>query len=453
MIFILQNKYKIKYYIYKYLSIIPKERKSLALSRIIKLENDIKLHLINTEKYKTNVIAVFLTHELSRDDVTKEALIPAVLRMGTQNNTTQQELNKEFERLYGANFNCGIEKRGDNHIVKFYTEVINDEYAIEKEELLIRSINLLFDIILNPITENDGFKEEYVNGEKENLKRIIEAKIDNKSLYAYLRCLEEMFKGKEYSLYEYGYVEDLENIDSKNLYEFYKRFLSECKFDIFISGNLKDEEKIKKTINEILAKYFKNNERKKAYYSADSKEKYIAKQEKCIEEKMDVTQGKLAMSLSINNDGKNIAASSVYNSILGGGANSKLFQNVREKASLAYTAGSGYIKTKNVIVVRCGIEIKNYKKAVEIIKKQLDDMKNGKFTPKDIINAKELLVGGLSAIKDEQTSEISYELSRELGNDKSTIDEYIEQIKNVKKQDIIDIAKEISINTIYFLKG
>ena len=37
---------------------------------------------------------------------------------------------------------------------------------------------------------------------------------------------------------------------------------------------------------------------------------------------------------------------SLYNAILGGGANSKLFQNVREKESLAYTAGSSYVRTK-----------------------------------------------------------------------------------------------------------
>lgn len=429
-----------------------REKGELTLSKNIDLENGIKLHLINTDKYKTNVVAVFLTHELSRENITKEALIPAVLRMGTQNIKTQQELNKELERLYGANFNCGIEKRGDNHIVKFYTEVINDEYTLNNEELLNKSITLLFDIILNPLTENDEFKVEYVNGEKENLKRVIEGKIDNKSLYSYLRCLEEMFKGEKYSLYEYGYVEDLKGINSNNLYGYYLKFLSECKIDIFVSGKLKQEEKIEILIKDIIKEHFSKTTRNKIAYVTDSKEKLISEQEKYVEEKMDVTQGKLVMSLSINTDGKNVAATSLYNSILGGGANSKLFQNVREKASLAYSAGSGYIKTKNVIAIRCGIEIKNYKKAVEIIKKQLDDMKNGKFNEKDINNAKELMIGGLSAIKDEQTSEISYELSRELGNDKSSIDEYIKQIKEVKKQDIIDIAKEISINTVYFLK-
>jgi len=48
----------------------------------------------------------------------------------------------------------------------------------------------------------------------------------------------------------------------------------------------------------------------------------------------------------------------VYNSILGGGLHSKLFQNVREKAGLAYYAFSRLEKFKGLMVVSCGIEIK-----------------------------------------------------------------------------------------------
>lgn len=82
------------------------------------------------------------------------------------------------------------------------------------------------------------------------------------------------------------------------------------------------------------------------------------------------------MGLNINEiaeDSRFIA--SVYNAILGGGANSKLFQNVREKASLAYTAGSNYNRTKNCIFIRAGIEIQNYQRALDTIKQQLEDMK------------------------------------------------------------------------------
>ena len=45
-----------------------------------------------------------------------------------------------------------------------------------------------------------------------------------------------MYEGKPYGVYKYGYVEDLKDIDGYNLYEQYKKILSTCKIDIFVSG-------------------------------------------------------------------------------------------------------------------------------------------------------------------------------------------------------------------------
>ena len=109
-----------------------------------------------------------------------------------------------------------------NHeIIKFYLEAISEEFLPEKEELTQKCLNILFDIIFNPFIENEGFNEEYVQGEKQNLKQIIESKIDNKARYSLDRCIEEMFKDNAYGLYKYGYVEDLDNITPQNLYEYY----------------------------------------------------------------------------------------------------------------------------------------------------------------------------------------------------------------------------------------
>lgn len=72
----------------------------------------------------------------------------------------------------------------------------------------------------------------------------------------------------------------------------------------------------------------------------------------------------------------------------GGSATSKMFQIVREKHSLAYTAASSYLRHKNSIFIRCGIEIENYKKALDLIREQIEDMRKGNFTEEDIENRK-----------------------------------------------------------------
>ena len=413
----------------------------------------IKIHKIETNQFKTNLYAVFLATPLSRENVTKDALIAAVLRRGTMSIPSQDKISKELEEMYGASFDCGIEKTGDNHIIKFYLEALNEEFLPEKEELTQKCINILLDIVTNPLVENNGFKKEYVDSEKENLKQIINGKIDNKSRYALDRCIEEIFKGEPYGLYKYGYIEDLENITPESLYEYYKKLIQNCKIDIYYSGLFNDNK-----TEEIINKKLQENkiESRKAEYIVNNEttEKKNIEQPKIIEDSMDITQGKLVLGLQINDNNKDSRfAASVYNAVLGGGANSKLFQNVREKNSLAYTASSSYIRTKNIILVHCGIDIDKYKKALETIKEQLEDMKKGNFTDEDVEDSKKLIVSSIKSISAEQDTEITYDYGQELSSEHMAIKEYEEKIQNTTREQIIEIANKININTIYFLKN
>ena len=321
------------------------------------VKNGVKLHTINTNNFKTNLYAVFIATPLKRENVTLDALLTAVLRRGTQNMRSQDIISQKLEEMYGASFDCGIENTGDHHIIKFYLEAISEEFLPEKEELTQKCLDILFDILFNPFIENGGFNEEYVRGEKQNLKQIIESKIDNKARYSLDRCIEEMFKDNAYGLYKYGYVEDLDNITPQNLYEYYKKLISSCKIDIFCSGTIEQEKLINlvqennqiKKINPRTPEYIVNNEKTEEIKIGETK---------IVEDHMQVSQGKLVIGLSVNSDEENSRyTASVYNAILGGGANSKLFQNVREKESLAYTAASNYVRQKNSIFIRCGIEM------------------------------------------------------------------------------------------------
>ena len=168
---------------------------------------------------------------------------------------------------------------------------------------------------------------------------------------------------------------------------------------------------------------------------------------------MQVGQGNLVIGLKVNANQDNAKyITSVYNAILGGGANSKLFQNVREKESLAYTAASNYRRQKNVIFIRCGIEIENYKKALDTIKVQLEDIKSGNFTEEDLNNSKKLITESIRGINSEQDTEITYYYGQELSGKLVSLEEYVKKIEEVTKKDVEGIANEIKIDTIYFLR-
>ncbi len=414
------------------------------------VKQGIKLHTIKTDKFKTNLIAVFLTTSLTRENVTKNSLIPAILRRGSKKLKTQEELSKTLEEMYGASFDCGIDKTGDNQVIRFYIETVNDNYLPKKEEILQKSIETLLEIVFNPYEENGGFKKEYVSQEKTNMKKRIDGRKDNKARYSLDRCIEEMYKDKPYGLYKFGYVEDLEKIDEKNLYEYYKTLIQSCKIDIFVSG-LVDDNVLNSVENNEIIKLL--NERKAEFNELRLEAKPKKEKETVVIENMDVTQGKLLVGLDVDIDNIDLKyVAMIYNSILGGSANSKMFQNVREKAHLAYVANSMYFKYKGNIIVNCGIEIANYEKALDLIKKQIKDMEAGSFTDEEVENAKKGLIAAIKTIDDEQDSGITYYFGQELTNINVSIEEYMKKIEDVTRQEVQDIAKKININTIYFLR-
>ena len=439
----------------------------------------IKIKRFENNKFKTNEIAVFATIKQTQENATKNALIPAVLRRGSTNYRNQLEISKKLENMYGANFNCGVDKSGDYIILKFFIETINNEYSDSKENLAQEAFNLLTDIVFNPLVENDGFNINYVKQEKDNLAKIINSKKDDKANYAYQRCIEEMFKNNPYGIYKYGSLQDLEKINEKNLYGYYLNLIQNSQIFIYINGKNANSINVDENINNNFKIAFNNNsneynenddlqEKNKNTEIENNKNKDIEDNKNIeivdnknaeivalqpiniVKEKLDVTQGKLIIGLNAPSENK--YAVTMYNTILGGGANSKLFQNVREKESLAYYASSRYIRRKNAIIIRTGIELANYDKAVKVIKEQLEEMKKGNISDYELASAKTLILASLKLIPESQEDIMAFDFDQDVFNENLTFEQYYKKIENITLNEIIDVANQVRINTIYYLE-
>ena len=134
------------------------------------IKKGIKVHSIQTQKFKTNLIAVFLTLPIQRETVTKNSLLSAVLRRGSKNMPTSTQISQELEEMYGASFDNGIDKTGDNQVLKFYIESINDNYLPQKEENMLKtSIEKLIEIVFNPLIKDKKFNTTIIARNKNSL--------------------------------------------------------------------------------------------------------------------------------------------------------------------------------------------------------------------------------------------------------------------------------------------
>ena len=119
------------------------------IKNTFEIKQGIKTHIIENELFKTNIICVLLTVPLNKENVTKNALIPFLIRSGSKKYKSQIEINKLLEEMYGASFNCGIDKMGDNQVLKFYIEGINDSFLPEKKNLLKEMTDFVLELVFN----------------------------------------------------------------------------------------------------------------------------------------------------------------------------------------------------------------------------------------------------------------------------------------------------------------
>lgn len=409
--------------------------------------NGIKIFQIKSNRFKTNSINIFFHDDLSKERATKNALLPAVLRRGCEGYPTNRDISLRLEELYGAVFDCGVTKKGESQVIQFYLEYVSDKYAKSGDNLTQKTFDLILKIITKPIIENNAFKAEYVEQESENLIELIEGRINDKVQYAVDKCLEEMCKDEPFGIYDYGSVEELQKINAQNLYEHYKYFLETLPVYVFIYGDL-DDDKIKYIIDGLSA-IKRGSVKTVGKTGIESKVGDV----KNITERMNVTQGKLCMGFrtNISPDSKDYYKLMVYNSILGGGLHSKLFQNVREKAGLAYYVFSRLEKFKGLMVISSGIEIDNRDKAIEIIKKQLEDIKNGNISDYEYEASIKSMETGVKSLTDSQLQVVDFYLSQYIIGTDDGPNDIIEKVKQVTKQDVVDIADRIKLDTLYFL--
>lgn len=408
----------------------------------------VKLHLVKTDKYKTNTIVFKMKAPIEKEYATTRALLPYVLQSGTNTYPSFTELRTYLENLYGATLSVDLQKKGEYHIISITMEVANEKFLKQSEPLLDKALTLLADVLFNPRSANDSFDEQIVAKEKRTLKQRIQAVNDDKMRYANLRLIQEMCKDEPYAIPVNGILEDVDKITAQSLYSYYQDSLSSDELDLYIVGDFSDEE----VIQSCQAKFQLKSRTSKKVEQTNIRKRV---KENVIIEKQDVAQGKLNMGLRTNTryGEDDYFALQVFNGLFGGFPHSKLFINVREKASLAYYAASRLESHKGLMLVMTGIETKNYEKAVTIIKEQLQAMKNGDFTEADIEQTKAVIQNQMLETLDTSRGLVEVLYHNVISGTNVSEEVWKEKIANVTKENIIQVGEKIQLDTIYFLSG
>ncbi len=410
-------------------------------------KNNLALHICKIPKFKTNLFQFYIIQPLKKETATRTALIPYLLYRGSRNYPTSRDFILRLDELYGANLNISVVKRGENQVIRFTLEIINENFIPEKEKLQVEGLRLLKDLIFNPLLKKGIFRDNYVEQEKTFLKDEIESLVNNKYNYAMERCYQVMCSREPFGIYKLGSVSDLKELNSENLYEHYQKLIKENYMGIFIIGDV-DEKKVYDQVSQIF-----DPEHNQPEVINKTLIRNDVKEVREVVERMNIRQGKLTLGFrtGITRESELYYALMVYNGILGGFPHSKLFQNVREKASLAYYASSNIESTKGLLLINSGIEFSHYEKAKEIILKQIMLMKKGEIEPKEFEWTKKGLINQLKSAADNNNHLAGHYLLGLINDKSESVETMIEMIKRVEVSDVVEAAEQIKLDTIYFL--
>lgn len=410
--------------------------------------NSFNVHTIKTDKFKTSHVEVIFRDIANKDEMGAYSFLADMLSQSSKTYPRKKDLITRFEELYKIIVYATTLRVGN--VLDFHVSLdfINPDYINDKN-YVEEVIKTLFDIIENPNVTNDEFDLKTFNIVKERLKREINSLKENPMKQSIKEAFKAMSADTPTSYELLGNLESLEKITPSSLYKTYKNLRKNFKVDIFLIGNLEMDDTVS-----LIKKYFKNRYiiENKLDLMVDNKEikRLVVKSMAS-----DNIQANLVMIFNLKKlteIEKNITFN-VFNYLYGsGGLTSKLYQSIREKNSLCYAISSMYLKYDKLLLVHISLEQANVKKATSLVKKELKNMQVGNFTEEELKDAINNMIVSLDMAQDNNVSIINNYVFHVFDN-LPMPEERVEMFKNIKKEDVINVAKKVKLNTVFTLEG
>ena len=404
-----------------------------------------KLHLIKTNKFRSINIKVLLKDEIKKEDITKRNFLTDYLVVSTKKYNTRKKLALKIQDLYSLFLSSYNTRIGNFLVTRFNLSLLNPKYT--EDTMLEESLKLFHEVLFNPNIKDKSFDKEIFDMIKNNIEKEIITSSEDPRLYASSKMFE-LIGNDAYSYKSYGYLEDLENINPSNLYEYYKELISKSDVDIYVIGDFNEKEMIS-----LIKEYLNFSTLKKPKKELTIKHDKIRNKVQSFIEESKFNQSKLSIACKLKDltEFERKYVINLYNMILGGGFNSKFMQKIREQNSLAYYINSSVNKADNLLIISSGISQENYNKVIKLIKEILKNME------KDITEdeLKEVKIEYLS-ILEETYDNIDSIVENEVAKDLLNLDNYEtrkEEIEKVTIDDVKNISKKVHLDTIFFLKG
>lgn len=415
----------------------------------IELVKGVNLNIIPSKQFKTTRIFIsFIKSIESKKELAKRALLANYLEMCSQNYPTQIDIARKLSQMYGASFGSSVDRRGNYQLINFSIDYIESKYLVGNEDLLSGVIEFLKEIIFNPLKvgENKNFDEETFTRQKNNTITYLNSIKEDKQAYAAAKLRKLYFNNEIQQVPSFGESEDVEKLTISDLMDAYQKMLNTDRVEIMISGDVNTDEVVNKF--SVLPFKARDISQTSMSYTQEIKQEIVTQID---EEPLSQSKFDMAFRLPVVYRGDLHYAALVFNSLFGGSALSLLFTVVREKMSMAYYANSNFDPFRQLLVVQTGISYANKDKVQELILEQLERLKKGDFEDELLEQNKNNLISSYISRLDSQTSALLRAQSAALTGINVTVEEWLDNLQSVTKDDVMKVAKMVELQATYML--
>ncbi|KJQ57659.1 EF-P 5-aminopentanol modification-associated protein YfmF [Streptococcus cristatus] len=408
----------------------------------------VHLHFIQSEKFKTNKIKVRFSAPMSEKTIAGRVLTASMLETSNALYPTSQAFREKLANLYGANYSTSLSRRGLVHYLDINLSFVRDQFLSRKNMLADEILDFLKASLFFPLSNGQAFDTKTFEIEKRNVLTDLEAEIENHFYHAHRELNNLFYDLPEMRIPRVATIELVEKETAETSFAAFQQMLNQDQIDFFFIGDF-NEIAVREKIQE-----FQFSEREQPLQLSYQQNYSNITREKL--EQRDVHQSivELAYHFSSQYGDRNHLPLIVLNGLLGGFAHSKLFVNVREKESLAYTISSSFDIFSGLMRIYAGIDRANRTKTIALINRQILDLKRGHFTDEELEQTKNMLKNSILLAQDRQNTliERAY-MSSVLGKKFLSLEAWLKALENVSKADLIEAAQQLKLQAIYFMEG
>lgn len=408
----------------------------------------VHLHFIQSEKFKTNKIKVRFSAPMSEKTIAGRVLTASMLETSNALYPTSQAFREKLANLYGANYSTSLSRRGLVHYLDINLSFVRDQFLSRKNMLADEMLDFLKASLFFPLSNGKAFDAKTFEIEKRNVLTDLKAEIENHFYHAHRELNNLFYDLPEMRIPRVATIELVEKETAETSFAAFQQMLNQDQIDFFFIGDF-NEIAVREKIQE-----FQFSEREQPLQLSYQQNYSNITREKL--EQRDVHQSivELAYHFSSQYGDRSHLPLIVLNGLLGGFAHSKLFVNVREKESLAYTISSSFDIFSGLMRIYAGIDRANRTKTIALINRQILDLKRGHFTDEELEQTKNMLKNSILLAQDRQNTliERAY-MSSVLGKKFLSLEAWLKALENVSKADLIEAAQQLKLQAIYFMEG